>query len=295
MPPVDPDRSSTARGYLPIYALPYWDQIGPFVIAAVEDAAETTADAPGRSARELADAATPFVLWCWQSRGITLERRRIFRRDVIDQFTHLALPHLARGSMATHRSALHHMANMLNPAGPIAVQHPIGRSDPLRPYTAPEIAALYSWATTQNTDRRRHDAITLLTLALGAGLATRELLEVRPLDVHLRDDTISVNIVGARARQVPVLEEWRPSLEQVIDGVDPTQWLFRPGRLSSEPGKVTDLLIRARTHLDVKPNRMRTTWLLRHLEDGTPAGTLLRISGLSTYAALDKISRYLNG
>lgn len=292
------EENSEPLGYLPIYALPYWDEIGSFVRAAVHDAATDTRSTneigrgAGRSSREFADAATPFVFWCWQARAMPLERRRIFRRDVIDQFAHLALPHLARGSMATHRSALHRMADLLNPDGPPHTQHPIGRSDPLRPYTPPEVSALHSWASSQNTLRRRHDALTLLILGLGAGLATRELLDVRPLDIRLRGQALVITVTGSRPREVPVLSEWRPSLERIIDAVDPTQWLFRPGRLSSEPGKVTDFLTRARTTLDVKPNRMRTTWVVRHLNDGTPASDLLRIAGLSTFAALDKLSRF---
>ena len=37
---------------------------------------------------------------------------------------------------------------------------------------------------------------------------------------------------------------------------------------------------------------MRTTWLLEHLDAGTPPKELLRISGLKNFAALDKIAAF---
>jgi hypothetical protein len=282
---MSPEEVELCR-YLPVHALPYWRQIGEFTHACVAEAATET----DRSERDLYAAATPYVLWCWQSRGIPLERNRLFRISLVEEFIHLADTGYRKSSKATHRGVLWKMVEVLNPAGASPPHRAISRSEPQDPYLSHEIAALNSWAVTQGTARRRHDARALLALGLGAGLATREILEIRPLDIRQVDDRLVVAVTG-RDRDVPLFPEWAKTVAAIVDDVDPLQWLFRPGRHNATPGQVTDFLTRARTHLDVRPSRMRTTWLLRHLAEGTPPAELLRISGLKTYAALDKIAR----
>ena len=275
--------------YLPIHALPYWGIIGPFV----EDAVRDSAEACQRSERDLFAAATPMVLWCWRARGTPLERDRIFKRALVEQFIHLGMPGAARGSQATLRSALWRMSEVLNPAGMIGAHRQIPRSSPTAPYTDAEIAELYSWANTQTTPNRSRSALALLCLGLGAGLATRELLDVRTSDVSVElspSGTLAAAVVvwRDRPRVVPVRTDWVRTLQTVAAELGRESWLFRPGRSSTASGQVTDFLTRSRTTLDVRPIRMRATWLVQHLTDGTPADQLLRISGLKNYAALDK-------
>jgi integrase len=283
--------SEESRPYTPIFALPYWDQIGPFVHAAVADAAGELSC----SDRALYAATTPLVLWCWQSRGMPLQRSRIFRRSVIDEFAHRALPELARGSTATHRSTLWRMAEILNPDEGARPHYPIARSDPLAPYSAAEVASLHSWAGSQSTKHRIRDARALLMLGLGCGLATRELLAVEAGDITGRNGHIGVTVWAGRTRHVPLLEPWHHTMQALVVDRPTDEKLFRPGRTSTSSGQVTDFLTRSRTALDIRPSRMRTTWLLHHLEIGTPPQELLQISGLKNLAALDKISHFSPG
>lgn len=274
--------------YRPINALPYWDVIGEFIIDAVAD----TAAATGRAERSLYPAAVAFVLWCWQSRGTPLERKRIFRRATVEEFIHLAMTRYAKGSRATHRATLWLMIETLNPADLTRSRRPISRSAPTKPYSAQEVAALYSWATSQGTEHRRRDAIALLALGLGAGLAARELLGVRVGDLDTKSTGTHVIVWEGRPRVVPLRPDWERPLRRILEDHHPADWLFRPGRVSATSGQVTDFLLRAGTDLDVRPSRMRATWLLDHLLGGTPPQELLRISGLRNLAALDKIATF---
>lgn len=278
--------SGRSYGYRPINALPYWDVIGAFI----EDAVTDTRSATGRAERFLYPAAVAFVLWCWQSRGTPLERGRIFRRATVEEFIHLGMTRFASGSQATHRATLWLMVETLNPAEMSRSHRPLPRSEPTKPYSPQEVAALHSWATSQGTPRRLRDAIALLTLGLGAGLATREILGVRVSDLDIRNDDIHVIVWEARPRVVPVRDDWQPPLRRILSDLERPDWLFRPGRASATSGQITDFLLRSRTELDVRPSRMRTTWLLEHLIAGTPPQELLRISGLKNLAALDKIT-----
>ncbi|MBC7596682.1 MAG: hypothetical protein H7288_22620 [Kineosporiaceae bacterium] len=301
--------SGVRPAYLPILALPHWGVIGAFVDAAVAASLAGT----GRSERDLYAAATPMVLWAWRARGIELENQTVFRRSIVEQFIHLGMPGAAPGSQATLRSTLWRMTEILNPDDIHEKHRPIGRRNPTAPYSESEIAELYSWANTQRTPGRSRNALILLVLGLGTGLATRELLEVRHSDVslgHTLSGAPAASIVtwSDRPRVVPVRPEWTRTLHSVLadtpcaayagnadagfsGGSD--RWLFRPGRTGTSDGQVTDFLTRARTHVDVRPSRMRTTWLLLHLKENLPAAELLRISGLRNYAALDILTPLL--
>jgi len=268
--------------YTPILGLPYWGTIGPFVDAAVEDAT-------GPAERELAglySAVTPFVLWCWQSRGIELRRERMFRRTLVDQFIHLATPGLAPSSKATLRGALWRMVETLNPTDTSVAGLTLPRSAPTLPYSAAEVAELLSWAASQSTARRREDAAVLLALGFGAGLATRELLEVTVRDITARDEDVFVSVWAGRPRVVPVLPNWRRALRDRAEGGGSQQWAFRRGRSAATSNQVTDFVTRAATTLDVRPVRMRATWLSEHLATGTSPVELLSLAGLQHLSAL---------
>jgi integrase len=278
-------RGKAPYSYRPIYALPYWDIVGPFVVDAVTD----TASESGRDERALYPAAVAFVLWCWQTRGTPLQRTRIFRQTTLDEFIHRGMVSYLNGSKATYRSALRLMIETLNPTDTTRSARALHRSAPTQPYTSREVAALHSWAAAQGTQRRKGDAITLLALGLGAGLATRELLGIRVRDLIGTADTIHVVVRQGRTRVVPLSEPWARPLRRILPDLSMSDWIFRPGRQSAADGQITDFLLRSRTELDVRPSRMRATWLLEHLTGGTPPEELLRISGLKNYAALDKI------
>lgn len=288
---ANPSASADVRQlheFRPINALPYWDVIGDFIRDSVVDAATRS----GRPAEDLYPAVVPFVLWCWQTRGTPLEVPRIFRWRVLEEFIHRGMTGYLSGSRATHRSALTLVVEVLNPADVRPDHRPIPRSKPTEPYTSVEVASLYGWATSQGTARRKQDALALLALGLGAGLATREILGVKAADIDSRTDQLLVMVWEGRPRVVPILESWQSSMRQVIQEASPDSWLFRPGRTSATSGQITDFLQRARTHSDVRPARMRTTWLLEQLAAGTAPADLLRISGLKNLAALDKITHF---
>jgi hypothetical protein len=293
---MEPERdpmTDPRPAYMPILALPCWDIIGSFIEATVTECLRHT----DRSPKDLYAAATPMVLWCWRARGTPLEGRRIFRKVMIDQFIHLGMPGAARGSQASLRSTLWRMSEILNPAEDAAARRPIARSAPTRPYSPDDVAELVSWAATQGTAVRRRDARTMLALGLGAGLAARELLDVQTTDVIIDNDapTPQARIVvwHERTRVIPVLPRWVSPLIHTLSEVPAGGWLFRSDRHRSTPGQITDFLTRSRSPLDVRPVRMRATWIVEHLTLDTPANEILRIAGLKNYAALDRLTQFV--
>lgn len=274
--------------YVPVRARPYWQTLEPAVITAVESAAGKLE----RDPLSLFPPAAALALWAWQTRGIAPEAKRIFRRRLVEEFVHLGMSDYTRGSRATYRSALLAIADAITPEYERAL--PLPRSEPTPPYSSSEIAALRSWALRQGRAARRRDALTLLALGLGAGLATRELLAVRTTDFDWREGILHVTVWDSRPRLVPLLPHWTSPLLDLLNGGELDHWAFRPGRQGVRSAQVTDFLHRGQqTELDVRPARMRTTWLLTHLRAGTPPRELLRIAGLENLAALDRITVFL--
>lgn len=285
--PGDGDEADN-ESFAPKKAARYWTTLAPVVTAAVTKTAHRT----GRETRSLYPVATAFVLWAWQTKGLELDVTRMFRRRVVEEYVHRGMASFTRGSRATYRSVLLTIVDAATP--PSEAPFPIPRSDPTPPYTAAEIAALRSWASAQGSTVRRRDAAVLLAMGFGAGLATRELLSVRTGDIDVRGDEVHILVWSGRPRLVPVLPAWQPGLRAVVTELGDNQRAFRIGRTGVRPAQVTDFLHRGHiTELGVRPARMRTTWLLGHLQAGTPPRDLLRIAGLEHLAALDRIRPFL--
>lgn len=273
--------------YTPLLALPWWDTIGPFLTALVDDVSAELGVAP----RSLYSFLTPFVLWCWQTKALDLDRLTMFRRSRIESFVINGMPGLSRGTKNTVRGKLLRVSEVVVTELPTTPLHGIGRSTPTPPYNAKQRAELYSWSRTRGTEAGRRDAAVLLALGFGAGLATRELLAVRQRDVA--DDGSTVRVRDARRRTVLVDDQWQAVLQRALDEHDPDDWAFRPGRHSASSGQVADFVRRTATDLDIRPARMRSTWLCQRLEQNIAVDALLAQSGLQTYAALDRYRSFL--
>jgi len=94
--------SSARRTYTPLLALPWWDKIGPFLTALVDDVSTDLGVEP----RSLYPFLTPFVLWCWQTKALDLDRQKMFRRSRIESFGINGMPGLSRGTKNTVRGKL---------------------------------------------------------------------------------------------------------------------------------------------------------------------------------------------
>lgn len=263
--------------YAPRDARPYWGHIGRFTVDATVDAAATM----HLPQRELMVWVTPFILWCWQTACIPLKRDRIFSYKTIELFISTGAETYVGRSRSTLRSRLLRVSEALLESRPRYVPRVIGKHDRLRPYSTTETAELASWATTLSTTQRRSSAGNLLALCFGAGLATREILAARASDIITVTGEALVHVPGAEERIVPVQPDWQPYLDVPPHDSDPL--LFRPRRKTISESQVTDFVLATSTRLDVKPGRMRTTWLIRMLKAGTPAIDLLELSGLHNF------------
>lgn len=169
------------------------------------------------------------------------------------------------------------------------------RPGTLPPYTAADVEALNNW--TAGTISEAGCALwAVLVLALGAGLDLPVLRFVKGRHVWRTAEGLVVHDPATRAYPVVVNLEWECAVGELAAEAGPDGFLVLPNyRYRYSPSFMADLLRDAGPRpAGVPPfdhRRLRTTWIVEHLQQGTGAAVLLRITGLRSFGSLD---RYLD-
>lgn len=167
------------------------------------------------------------------------------------------------------------------------------------PYSAVQLIALRAWARGQRTEHRRENAAAMLGLGIGAGLHAREIAQVCAEHVTIDERGIAIDVVGKTPRQTVVLAEWESEVGRAVDRATSQEaFLFIPNRLTSAPAPnmlnafVCDTNDRP---FEVNSRRMRATWIVTHLEGGTPIHLLAEAAGLAKLEGLSRYAKYVRG
>lgn len=234
----------------------------------------------------LRNAIAHHVDWAVNVVGFAPVAHDLFRRDVIGAGV-AAMPTSRSSSKGRRRSLLFRVGETLGAIPTLPALPTLAAASPSTPYTRDEVTQLIGWADAQR-DRDHSSARALLALGLGAGLPTRDLCAVRPIDVAV--DGTWLRTPAAKSRLVPVSDEWADDLAELADTAgDVEAPLFRPG-VSRTRNLITVFVARS-TGATLHPSsqRMRTTWLVRQLAAGLPMQDLLAAAGL---ASMDALVRY---
>jgi len=154
------------------------------------------------------------------------------------------------------------------------------------PYTAGELAELWSGARAQRRSWRRHSALALLALGVGAGLSAGELAAVRGTDVDASASAVVVR--GTRARSVPFTTAGAVAAD--LAGAVGTGYVFHPEPADrSYPNFVNNFARSLRCHpgsVAVRVARMRSSFVCGHLQAGTDLATVLAVTGICEVESL---------
>lgn len=252
---------------------------------------EVLAEAAGSTPypiRDLELALERYVRWAVGVGGFELDRALLLQRETIAYCVVRAFPGLSRASLGNARSMLHSVAHALTPRPFVP---PLAASSASPPYSDRELVLMRAWAEGQSTPARRRSARVLLALGAGAGLSTGELDAVRPEDVHQGDVSVEVRVPGRRERHVPVLEDWTPFLCAAVEGAPADRPLFRYGSGDRRyANAVTNFVARSTGGPRPTAQRLRSTWIVHHLDAGAHIIDLMTWAGLTS---LSPIERYL--
>jgi hypothetical protein len=222
----------------------------------------------------------------------SVEPSDVFRVDDIEQFIQHGCTHLNGRTRATYRSALLRVGEHC--AGWQVVRPnqglPIGAGDPQAPYSRDEFAAVLAAVSGRRTAFQRHNGQVLIALGRGAGLAAGDITALAGTDIEVRSrEIVVIHVAGPNPRQVPVLARWAEEVGRlgVLAGHHP---VFRPDRMEikrNDIARFCDRLVwRDAPRLSV--NRLRATWIVEHLEAGTPLHILAAAAGVGAVS----VARY---
>jgi integrase len=281
------------RPYEPSIDTAVWLAVREFVTEAVAD---TLGKTPYKEAT-LNVATTRLASWAWQSAGLPLERPIIFSRDTIARFIAVGCGDWKPAARGNLRSQLLRMSEAL--LGRTVSLRRLGAlppSDPSKPYSRTELIQLRSWASSQSTPFRRTNAAVLLSLGLGAGLSAAEIGDLRVAHIELQDEGVSVEVVGERARRVPVRRAWEDPLVDRVRMSPPDSFAFRENHRANYPNLVSSFIVRS-GFMQVRPTsqRLRASWIVHHLSAGVPVVALMRAAGVESLEAFTRYVQFVDG
>ena len=280
---------SGQRAYRPQLPAKDWQAISAYVYDVVDRAEPLVV----YSARELYPAVTRLTHFA-RTEYAPLTDDAVFDPYMVNRFIIHHLAGYNRASRNTIRARLRRVSEALLCDGAVGKFRALGKADAVRPYTEAEQAALEGWSRAQTSAERRTSAAALLSLGFGAGLTGAEIIRLRLENVATTDTTCVVRIIGEGARDVPVLHEWSAGLRSRYVHLNGQGWAFRAEQRGSNVNLITDFVSRTAPPMEIQTRRMRATWLVGHLEAGTPLKTLLRVAGLQSAEALDRILPFVS-
>ncbi|MCM3555597.1 hypothetical protein M3697_10830 [Janibacter melonis] len=265
-----------------------WAAIGPMVrrvVSAVGYDSPATALLAMRS-------ATGFAMWALTG-DLPLEEERLFTPARVEQYAAVGMKGLSPRSRSTTRGALRRIGRAATSRAPWTAEAHVYRGHVLAPpYTPEEIVGYWEAAGTQATERRSRVLTTVLTLGLGAGLRSREMVWVTPSALGRHDGgLVTINlpdrVVPVRAALAPTLldliedEPHRPVIGRVSAGArDPLERCRKGVEL---PARLPRLVV----------SRLRTTWAVDVLRSGLRLSEYLSIAGTTSAKTLEAMVPYI--
>lgn len=224
--------------------------------------------------------------------GLELEPRLVLCEATVERFILVGCAGVSPATRRTLRINLRALARALERyPEPAAVA--LVRERAKQPYSLAEIDGYLRLADAQSTQARGLRASALVCLGAGAGVIAGELRHVRGTDVVARSGGVLVQVAGARARSVPVLERYHGRLSEaaafagdryLIGGRDPDR------------RNVTDALCAALSTDSSLPRlqagRLRSTWLMQCAR-AIGLGVFMHAAGISCSQRLGDLAAQL--
>jgi hypothetical protein len=261
-----------------------WSQMESFV----HDAVRAVRPSDVVLAKELTNSLTRLAAYSLRI-GLPLTVSAVLDPDNITSFLNAARnprQHHLTGALSTAvieriSSDTRRIGRALNPKAPWPV--PARRSSAhlvKPPYTAAEESSFVGAARRSANVHQ----LALVVLGFGAGLDGGELRRVTTHDV-IADSTSGPTRYFVRGskpdRLVPLLERYSSDMTTVLAGLEPGEHLLGKPENRNRVSNLTGFLTR-RQGSPLVSSRMRSTWMVRHLNNGCDLRHLVAMAGLTT-------------
>lgn len=273
---------SEFSSYTPLLSKDSWTKVRPF---AVEIIATRCAHMTEHQRYEHQRSLAYFGDWVVQTGMVPLDGA--LRSDVIDVYTVDRAREISPVVAERERKMLRALAGI---PPTVEKRRVTTSSEPERPYTDAELVLFHSWATHQPTEALQRACLAIFVLGAGCGFTSAEALSVRGTDLIEVD-----GVLAARAQRdgriVPVLERWHDCMER-LRATASVELVIAP---DSRERKSALRAVLDRSIGERKPTlaRLRVTWLVTHLDAGTPLAALLPASGMTSTDSLRRAMKYV--
>jgi hypothetical protein len=278
---------ASMKRYSPQGNLGEWVSIRDFVF----DAAVLTAASTTYSVDRVLKVSSLFVRWAVAEQGVPMDAGAVFARHVIEIYC--STLDLSDGTVATYRSLLIAVADVVAPEENPERFTPLARRKIKPPYSDLEMRKFRSWATGQKTETGIHKAKVMLSLSAGAGLWPAEIKLVQPEDIVADDLGVTVQVRGDVPRTVPVLHTWEQwALSGAAARPAGTPLWGAIGKVAQNKNLLTEFTSKS---IGISPTnaRLRATWIVTHLSLGTPMKALVRAGGMTQFGNLHHYLEYV--
>jgi len=288
------DVNGVIRNYTPRTPKRFWnDDVQEFTRSAVTELdPKSEADA-----RAYLGNVSRLAIWTINIACLPLRRDIVFAAGNIDKFLHdRKAVHTAK-SLNSMRLRLYQIGRELGTnVPPAASKGKRSSGEVVAPYTAPEMVRFRNQGATRSTPSRRHNWMTLLALAAGCGLNSIEIMALPVSSIRFDADAVRVIVDGPRPRTVICLEVWEEDLRQVAASPLVDHYVFvKAERPTYANIFVPRYVIRAANEgRAFNVERLRATWIVTHLNAGTPLFALVRAMGQKDIGTFSRFERFVD-
>ncbi|MFE4951092.1 hypothetical protein ACFQ9V_13400 [Leifsonia sp. NPDC056665] len=261
-----------------------WQAVRRMVMTVALETKPTTWE----QARRLMSMAGRFSAWIWSVKGVDPDQRRYFREANIWYYVERTLGGHSESYRWGNVRQLGVVAERIN--GSAVKRYPAPNlAGATPPFKQAELAAVHSWAISRSTELKIRNACTIVSLGAGAGMSSAEIAAARVGDVETVGARTWVHVHGANARRIPVLSPWETVLQRAAAARAPEDLLFQGYRLEEYPPRaIQNFLTEHPGRVRPTVSRLRTSWIVRHLNAGVPVAALVQAAGLAHAGGLEK-------
>jgi len=239
-------------------------------------------------ARDLAWALAYLADWCVDEH-IPLEVDRVLDPDTVERYCAEGF----RGSPSatgTVRSHLRRLGPALTATAPWAPPPPSYERTKLPPpYSEAELALITRDVHRQATGLACHSARAVLALGLGVGLDGRWNTEVEVSHLRRRSGILEIAIPAPNARLVVARDRYAAELLALAEAVGTGPLVGRVVDHKNAASRIANETVIDQGRLRLVTGRLRSTWLVAHLEAGTQFPVLLEAAGLKSFGTLNDL------
>ncbi|MEC5151702.1 hypothetical protein [Cryobacterium sp. GrIS_2_6] len=139
------------------------------------------------------------------------------------------------------------------------------------------------------------DWIIRPTLAAGCARTTAEIMHLKVEDVDSTAGGVTITVTGASPRTVVCLADWEDDVRRLLDGPPVLDYVFvkdeRPSNAVAYVNKFLNSTAKGREFPTVE--RLRSTWIVGHLEARTPIVALVEALGVKTFSMFKRLAPFV--